>query len=342
MRHLTTLITEVSATVGLSSAQNLRLIFRGLSDATQRLVPTALRTEEEHKAAYDALWSISDSRGRPVASDARALEISQRRAELHVLQYFYQYVERAGLPLPPISNSHSREELLTGQSGNLDMAAASGQKIHPITKAMVPAEWPPRELLPLISLAQHYGLPTRLLDWSSIPFISGYFAAAGAVKRLQRGDDPDSFLTVWATIGNSFESYGQFDEMEAPASSFGIERFPARLVQPPSAENPNLSLQRGVFTVVMDDNKVESDQQTNRDELHDFLGDFQKSSKKPVTQKVPLFFSLHLPISESPKLLLSLQQLGYGANRIYDGYPGAAQAVHERAMLYGIFSAPST
>ncbi|MEO0531180.1 MAG: hypothetical protein AAF266_11495 [Planctomycetota bacterium] len=104
-----------------------------------------------------------------------------------------------------------------------------------------------------------------------------------------------------------------------------------RIIEPPSAENPNLALQRGVFTVVLDGTKVEDERETNRDSLDERL--LSGDAKRERIGGNPSFWNLHLPIGEAPRLLLLLSQLGYSANRIFDGYRGAAEAVRERASL---------
>lgn len=55
----------------------------------------------------------------------------------------------------------------------------------------VPIEW--------WTLMQHYGAPTRLLDWTLSPYVAAYFAAK---------DDPKDDGEIWAVCHQEFVQYG--------------------------------------------------------------------------------------------------------------------------------------
>ena len=64
------------------------------------------------------------------------------------------------------------------------------------------AGFPPVKLRGMFGLAQHYGIPTRLLDWTWKPLVAAYFAALEPARRELDGGKPpeerDGLLAVWA------------------------------------------------------------------------------------------------------------------------------------------------
>lgn len=48
---------------------------------------------------------------------------------------------------------------------------------HTVGRTVGPLEWPPPELYEALAIAQHHGVPTRLLDFSYDPLVAAFFAA---------------------------------------------------------------------------------------------------------------------------------------------------------------------
>lgn len=83
----------------------------------------------------------------------------------------------------------------------------------------------------LLAMAQHHGLPTRLLDWSHNPIIAAYFSVTSSKNKIARiyAVKPEKFIDI-----NNFES------------PFNIKDI--SFLYPPISTN-RIELQKGIFSI---------------------------------------------------------------------------------------------
>lgn len=96
----------------------------------------------------------------------------------------------------------------------------------------------PETKLDWLSVAQHYGMPTRLLDWTESPLVEAYFALKSAgIIMGQRTD-----AAIYA-----IERPRPFETASDPNTPF-IDYIALTLVRPPHL-SPRITAQRGLFTL---------------------------------------------------------------------------------------------
>lgn len=256
-----------------------RWLFRGLPDSTYKLIPTALRD--------GSLNLMNNIAGREHVPNYNSTSI-QLFYEFNVLAKFYSEIDMQGLPI-----ADDAPELRSF----LFKPATSA--LNYLQKLLNQGErWPPKSLYGLAALAQHHGLPTRLLDWSLDPYIACFFAC-------QPHNTSSNFLTIWAVDSYAIER-----------SNSGIE-----IVTAPAASNPNLHAQRGVFTV----NSIVIDKTNAFSPIQIQSVDELLSSVRTIES--PLMYKILMPRSEAAELLSIINRMGYTPSILFPGYEGAAKTV---------------
>ncbi|MEO0324481.1 MAG: FRG domain-containing protein [Myxococcota bacterium] len=156
--------------------------------------------------------------------------------------------------------------------------------------------------LPLVAMAQHYGLPTRLLDWSRNALVAAYFAVN------ERLSDAGSEVCVWAFNTDAIINFAGVDLVSLPA--FGYN---------------NMLSQEGLFTRVNSQWVVSTD---NSDNQHLDKAVAAHWNAKPTVSTA--FRKLLLPGSQAAKCWLLLHQLRVSAYRLFPGHSGVVQTQKER------------
>lgn len=176
-------------------------------------------------------------------------------------------------------------------------------------------DWPPVELLSAIAILQHYGGPTRLLDWCRGGLTAAYFAAKDRALAVC-GEKPrgvryrSAFLAVWALdlefVRNNWDNANKVAEVS--------------IVGAPYATNPNLHAQQGVFTL-------------DRSETPRALENVVAAKHAEVAPSAPTaLHKLMLPANQAPELMRLLALSGVSAASVYPGYAGAIEAVREERL----------
>lgn len=185
-----------------------------------------------------------------------------------------------------------------------------------ISSGFADNSWPDADLLSLLALAQHYGLPTRLLDWTRNSFVAAYFAAEEASNPESKQDEK---LAVWAL---HYPSMGTLHE---------IVRWhqPIIIVTAPSASNPNLRAQQGAFTKVNflnNTNPKDLDQLPLEEVLTIAANGGNENAKSSK------MFRFTLPQQEAPKLLWLLAKMDITASTVRPGYSGIVAELKQRTL----------
>lgn len=223
-------------------------------------------------------WNLTPGILRKKMSSTADMQVFKEWA---YVESFVRHCDSIGLAIP--NDSPAFREKFLNQSNLGDVS-----------------DWPPTEMHPLMALAQHYRLPTRLLDWSTRAYVAAYFAISDALaKKVDTGAER---LALWVL---DIEKQALFHEL--------------KVVTVPGGNNANLAAQSGRFTLLT--------QKGGR--AKPFEGEtaldlyFTSHALPPPLKKVTL------PIAEAPAALNLSSLYGVTGATVFPDYYGAARATED-------------
>lgn len=251
-------------------------VFRGQANSIWNLTPSVLRRNIFEKYNKNRIKSHTDQ---------------IILFEFLILKDFLYYLDNAGIIVPGDSAEFRKEFDFYKVA---DSFGIDGEN------------WPPEEFFPLIALAQHHGMPTRLLDWSKNSIVAAYFAASQFLNESTAVDD-NSKLAVWVLDLSDLRFF--HDSLQ--------------VVKLPGSTSNNLAAQKGLFIIHRKKYGVGRNDEFLPEDICSDVDDLIINSNECNVQKVTL------PTKFAGDLLLRCEKFGISAATLFPGVDGAVKAALE-------------
>ncbi len=158
---------------------------------------------------------------------------------------WYRGHSRVSYKLAPTAHRRLTEE--QERNVNAEFRARAGLRHGTVPPSGNWAAW--------LALAQHYGLPTRLLDWTFSPLIATYFAVA------DRGANEEEPACIWALLPGELNVHFGYEPYLYNVDALTVQELinpafakkyssPDKIAAAMAVEaDPRMQMQQGAFTV---------------------------------------------------------------------------------------------
>ncbi|MEV8215817.1 MULTISPECIES: FRG domain-containing protein [Bacteria] len=241
------------------------LVYRGHGDYNWDLEPTYYRQPKNISFVFDE----------------KTIEYQK---ESNILIQFQESCDLAGVQLPS-----DNDKLRKNQKLKIDHFFGKFNNCS--------GDWFSDDFFELAVFAQHYGVPTRLLDWTKNPFVASYFACSYA---LSSGYHEDKKISIW--VLNSAELTGELKDV-------------LEVLEPPKGINQHISHQQGVLTYTIAREEI-LQKFGFRPKLQDILEHYNSSHR---------LLKINIDFKEVIRLFDFCNYHNFNACHLFRGAYGAAQ-----------------
>lgn len=288
--------------------------------------------KEEESIGY-----VTNKFGKIIKNEPKAYTRNEddvhERQELHLLIDFLSLVDKSGLKISV--NSNIRKLI----HGRIDEDLDS---------------WPSYDLSEVMSLAQHYGLPTRAQDWSYDFKVATYFCVINALDENCDG-------VIWALNYKKYEDNYISEKLIKRADGRKILKlYPLQFYRPEYNLNPNLRAQKGLFSIIHDVPIERTNPQQfkiDKRPLDQFIiEELEKYSipsenknmielpdlkKFEIEDDEKILYKFIIPREIKSEILKELYLEGYSEDNLFPGYEGVIKFMKNKSRLSTILELES-
>ncbi len=156
-----------------------------------------------------------------------------------------------------------------------------------------------------MSLVQHHGYPTPLLDWTYSPYVGAFFAYRGISNEMAAKADPSAKVRIHVFDQSQWKiAFNQVIMLLTTAPHLSFIEFMA-------IENNRMIPQQAASTV------------TNVDDIETYVSGKETKDRKYLS-------AIDLPVRERKRVIHELSYMGITAGSLFPGLDGACEEWKER------------